>query len=278
MRLDCRQPRHPHARTMAATTAPEAAMSVHYETENTIAIITIERSEVRNAVDGPTAALLADAFRHFEADDALLVAILTGAGGTFCAGADLKAVADARGNRTTDEGDGPMGPSRMLLSKPVIAAVEGYAVAGGLELAAWCDMRVAAEDAVFGVFCRRWGVPLIDGGTVRLPRLIGHSHAMDLILTGRGVSGDEARMMGLANRIVPKGQALDAAKELARQLAGFPQRCLRSDRLSAYDQWSMSLPDALANEFQHGMATIRSGETREGAARFAAGAGRHGQF
>lgn len=243
-------------------------------------IVTINRPEVRNAVDGPTAALLADAFRRFDAGDTLRVAVLTGAGGTFCAGADLKGFAEGRGNRVDADvsQDGPMGPSRMLLGKPVIAAVEGHAVAGGLELAIWCDLRVAADDAVFGVYCRRWGVPLIDGGTIRLPRLIGQSHAMDLILTGRGVTGDEARSMGLANRIVPKGTALAAAVELARQIGAFPQNCMRTDRLSTYDQWSLPLPAALAHETELGRATIRSGETREGAARFAAGAGRHGTF
>lgn len=252
--------------------------NVLYESDGPLAVVTINRPEVRNAVDGPTAALLADAFRRFEADESLAVAILTGAGGTFCAGADLKAVAEARGNRTRREGDGPMGPSRMLLSKPVIAAVEGFAVAGGLELSLWCDLRVAARDAVFGVFCRRWGVPLVDAGTIRLPRLIGHSRALDMILTGRGVEGDEALSFGLANRVVDKGKSLTAAKELALELARFPQRCLRSDRLSAYEQWSMTLDNALANEYRHGMGTIESGETREGAARFAAGAGRHGKF
>ncbi len=254
-------------------------MPVHYETDGPIAIVTIDRPEVRNAVDGETAEALAAAFRQFDADDSLAVAILTGAGGYFCAGADLKAVSSGNGNRVRRmEGDGPMGPSRMLLSKPVIAAVEGHAVAGGLELAAWCDMRVAARDAVFGVYCRRWGVPLIDGGTVRLPRLIGHSNAMDLILTGRGVSGDEALRMGLANRIVEPGRALEAAKDLARQLAAFPQRCLRSDRLSAYEQWDLSYPEAMANETARGTEVINSGETREGATRFAQGAGRHGAF
>jgi len=252
--------------------------TVRYETDGPVAVVTIDRPGVRNAVDRPTAEALASAFRTFEADDSLAVAILTGAGGTFCAGADLKAVATGTGNRTTETGDGPMGPSRMLLSKPVIAAVEGFAVAGGLELALWCDMRVAASDAVFGVYCRRWGVPLVDGGTIRLPRLIGQSHAMDMILTGRGVSGDEALRMGLANRIVEPGQALGAAVELAKDLARFPQRCLRSDRLSAYEQWSMDLDGALLNEYRRGMETINSGETREGAARFAAGAGRHGAF
>lgn len=243
-------------------------------------LVTIDRPEVRNAVDGPTAALLAEAFREFDRRDDLLVAVLTGAGGTFCAGADLKAVGAGRGNRVEADvtQDGPMGPSRMLLSKPVIAAVEGHAVAGGIELAAWCDLRVAATDAVFGVYCRRWGVPLIDGGTIRLSRLLGHSHALDLILTGRGVSGDEAARMGLANRLVPPGQALAAAIELARQIAGFPQTCVKSDRMSSYEQWSLDLPAALAVETQHGLATIRSGETLQGAQRFASGAGRHGSF
>jgi enoyl-CoA hydratase len=243
-----------------------------------VRVVTIDRPEVRNAVDGPTAAALEEAFAAFDVDDSAAVAVLTGAGGTFCAGADLKGVADGRGNRVSPEGAGPMGPTRMLLTKPVIAAVEGHAVAGGLELAAWCDLRVAASDAVFGVYCRRWGVPLVDGGTVRLPRLVGHGHALDLILTGRGVSGDEARTMGLANRLVAPGAALDAAVELGRQLAAFPQRCLRSDRLSSYEQWPLTLDDALAVEYRHGIATIDSGETLEGAARFAAGEGRHGAF
>ena len=252
--------------------------TVRYETEGSTAIVTIDRPKVRNCVDGPTAAELAAAFRRFDADASLSVAILTGSEGCFCAGADLKGVSESRGNQVTLDGDGPMGPSRMLLSKPVVAAVEGFAVAGGLELALWCDLRVAAEDAVFGVFCRRWGVPLIDGGTIRLTRQIGHSHALDLILTGRGVSGDEARMMGLANRLVAKGHALDEAKKLARELAAFPQRCLRSDRLSSYRQWELGLEDALRLETELGMDVIRSGETREGATRFAKGAGRHGSF
>jgi enoyl-CoA hydratase len=241
-------------------------------------VVTIDRPAARNAVDGPTAALLAEAFREFERRDDLLVAVLTGADGTFCAGADLKAVGSGNGNRVDADvtKDGPMGPSRMLLSKPVIAAVEGFAVAGGLELAAWCDLRVAATDAVFGVYCRRWGVPLIDGGTIRLSRLLGHSHALDLILTGRGVSGDEASRTGLANRLVAPGEALTAAIELARQIAAFPQQCMRSDRRSSYEQWSMDLPQALAFETEVGLATIRSGETLAGARRFAEGAGRHG--
>ncbi len=253
-------------------------MTVGYETRGSVAIVTIDRPEVRNAVDRPTAEALAAAFRRFEADEALLVAVLTGAGGTFCAGADLKAVAEGRGNRTAPDGDGPMGPTRMFLEKPVIAAVEGYAVAGGLELALWCDLRVAARNAVFGVFCRRWGVPLIDGGTVRLPRLIGHSRAMDLILTGRPVSGEEAYQIGLANRLAEPGKALEVALELAEELTRFPQRCLRSDRRSAYEQWGLSFEEALRNEFRLGMATIESGETRAGASRFAAGKGRHGSF
>ena len=251
---------------------------VHYEARGNVAIVTIDRPEVRNAVDGPTAAELAEAFRHFEADDALSVAILTGANGTFCAGADLKAVSQGRGNRVQHEGDGPMGPSRMLLAKPVLAAVEGWAVAGGLELALWCDLRVAASDAVFGVFCRRWGVPLIDGGTIRLPRLIGQSHALDMILTGRGVSGEEALRMGLVNRLVEPGRALEHALELAGRIAAFPQLCMRADRRSAYEQWGMSLPDALVHETDLGLDVVRSGETLAGATRFASGAGRHGKF
>jgi enoyl-CoA hydratase len=253
-------------------------MTVRYETDGPVAVVTIDRPAARNAVDGPTAALLADAFRRFDADEALAVAVLTGAGGTFCAGADLKGVSDGRGNRVALDGDGPMGPSRMLLSKPVVAAVEGYAVAGGLELAVWCDLRVAARDAVFGVFCRRWGVPLIDGGTIRLTRMLGHSHALDLILTGRGVSGEEARLMGLANRLVDPGRALAEALELARRLAAFPQLCLRSDRLSSYRQWSLPQEEALVEETRLGLEVIRSGETLAGASRFAAGAGRHGKF
>jgi len=251
--------------------------TVRCELEGPITVVTIDRPAVRNAVDGATAAALADAFRRFDADSDQSVAILTGAGGTFCAGADLKALAAGRGNPFEADGDGPMGPTRMLLSKPVIAAVEGHAVAGGLELALWCDLRVAARDAVFGVYCRRWGVPLVDGGTLRLPRLVGMSHALDLILTGRGISGEEALRIGLANRIVEPGNALAAARELALSLARLPQRCLRGDRRSAYEQWSLDLPAALANESRIGMDVIASGETREGATRFAQGAGRHGR-
>jgi len=250
--------------------------TVRFEAEGPLCIVTIDRPAVRNAVDGPTAAALADAFRRFDADPALAVAILTGAGGTFCAGADLKAISTGTGNRVGRDGDGPMGPTRMFLSKPVIAAIEGHAVAGGLELAVWCDLRVAARDAVFGVYCRRWGVPLVDGGTVRLPRLIGQSAALDLILTGRGVSGEEAQRMGLANRLVEPGQALPAAQALAHELAQLPQRCLRSDRLSAWRQWDCDLEAALREELRLGLEVLRSGESREGARRFAAGAGRHG--
>jgi enoyl-CoA hydratase/carnithine racemase len=253
-------------------------MSVTTDQQGAVRIITIDRPAVRNAVDGPTAALLADAFRAFDADPDSAVAILTGAGNTFCAGADLKAVASGNGNRISKSGDGPMGPTRMLLSKPVIAAIEGHAVAGGLELAAWCDLRVAAEDAVFGVYCRRWGVPLVDGGTVRLTRLLGVSHAMDLILTGRGVSGVQAQNMGLVNRLAPAGKALQVALTLATQLCQFPQMCMRNDRLSAYQQWDKPLDKALEQETELGLAVVRSGETQAGAARFAAGKGRHGDF
>ncbi len=248
------------------------------EDRGPVRVVTIDRPEVRNAVDRPTADALEAAFAAFDTDPAAAVAVLTGAGGTFCAGADLKGIGEGRGNRVTADGPGPMGPTRMLLSKPVIAAVEGHAVAGGLELAVWCDLRVAAADATFGVYCRRWGVPLVDGGTIRLPRLIGHSHALDLILTGRGVSGDEALRMGLANRIVEPGTALDAAVELAAAMAEFPQTCLRNDRLSSYEQWPLDLPAALAREYELGLATLESGEAIEGAQRFTKGQGRHGQF
>ncbi len=256
-----------------------APPTVHTEIDGPVLVVTIDRPEVRNAVDRPTAAALADAFRAFDADGPRSVAVLTGAGGTFCAGADLGALArpeEGRLSRLEPEGDGPMGPTRMVLTKPVIAAVEGHAVAGGLELALWCDLRVAARDATFGVYCRRWGVPLIDGGTVRLPRLIGESHARDLILTGRGVSGDEASRMGLANRVVDPGTALAAAVALAHELAALPQVCLRSDRASLQEQAGLPLEAAMRNEFDHGFRTIASGESQAGAARFAGGAGRHG--
>jgi enoyl-CoA hydratase len=233
-------------------------MTVTFETHDAIAVVTIDRPERKNAVDRATAEALAAAFRRFDDDSSLSVAILTGGGSVFCAGADLKALAEGNGNRVADDGDGPMGPTRMLLGKPVIAAIEGYAVAGGLELACWCDLRVAARDAVFGVYCRRWGVPLIDGGTVRLPRLIGMSHALDLILTGRGVSGDEAVRMGLANRLCEPGHALATAHELARSIAAFPQACMRGDRLSSYQQWQLSLDAAIANELEHGKRSFAS--------------------
>ena len=241
-------------------------------------VVTIDRPEVRNAVDGPTAVALADAFREFDRDESAQVAVLTGAGGTFCSGADLKAVASGNGNRVEVDGDGPMGPTRMELSKPVIAAVEGHAVAGGLELALWCDLRVVARDAVFGVYCRRWGVPLVDGGTVRLPRLIGHSRAMDMILTGRAVEAEEALAIGLANRLCEPGEARESASALGRWISSFPQLCMRGDRSSALRQWGMPESEALQFESTIGLETIRSGETRRGAERFASGAGRHGHF
>jgi enoyl-CoA hydratase len=264
--------------------ASDRSSNVHIGTDGPVRVITINRPECRNAVDGPTAQQLFEAFVDAEDDPAIAVAVLTGADGTFCAGADLKAVATGNGNRVdSDPADaivgsmGPMGPTRLLLDIPVIAAVEGFAVAGGLELAAWCDLRVAAADAVFGVFCRRWGVPLIDGGTTRLPRLIGESHAADMILTGRDVQATEAQRIGLANRVVPTGEALSAALVLAHEIAALPQRCLRSDRRSMYEQHGRPLGEALANEVRLGLETIRSGETRAGAERFAAGAGRHGE-
>lgn len=253
--------------------------TVSYRLEGAVAVVTIHRPAARNAVDGPTARGLYDAFQRFETDAEASVAVLTGEGGTFCAGADLKAVAAGGGNPVHATGDlGPMGPTRLDLSKPVIAAVEGHAVAGGLELACWCDLRVVAEGAVLGVFCRRFGVPLIDLGTVRLPRLIGQSRAMDLILTGRPVEAAEALAIGLANRVVPSGQALEEALVLARQIAAFPQGCLRSDRRSALDQWSLDWDAATRHEITLGMAVLRSGESREGAARFAGGQGRSGSF
>lgn len=253
-------------------------MSVHTEHDGPVTVVTIDRPEVRNAVDRPTADALAEAFRDFDRDEGAAVAVLTGADGAFCAGADLKGVGAGRGNRVAADGDGPMGPTRLVLSKPVIAAIEGHAVAGGLELAVWCDLRVAAESAVLGVYCRRWGVPLVDGGTVRLPRLIGHGRAMDLILTGRGVPAAEALTMGLVDRVVADGEALSAAVALARRLAAFPQHCLRSDRRSAIEQWGLDEPAALRREYEVGLATIESGETLSGATRFAGGAGRHGAF
>ncbi|MFE5887411.1 crotonase/enoyl-CoA hydratase family protein [Streptomyces sp. NPDC056462] len=251
-------------------------MPVRVERHGHVTTVVLSRPEVRNAVDGPTAADLAGAFREFDADDEARVAVLWGEGGTFCAGADLKALGSGRGNAVTEDGDGPMGPTRLRLSKPVIAAVAGHAVAGGLELALWCDLRVAEEDAVFGVFCRRWGVPLIDGGTVRLPRLIGTSRAMDMILTGRPVPANEAYGMGLANRVVPSGRARAEAEELAATIARFPQACLRADRDSVLDHEGLAEPAALRTELRHGMGVLT--ESLEGAARFSSGAGRHGSF
>ena len=250
--------------------------AVRVERSGPVTTVILDRPEVRNAVDRPTAEALAEAFRLFEADGDALCAVLWGAGGTFCAGADLKAVGSERGNRVAPEGDGPMGPTRLALSKPVIAAVSGHAVAGGLELACWCDLRVVESDAVLGVFCRRWGVPLIDGGTVRLPRLIGLSRALDLILTGRSVGAEEALAMGLANRVVAPGAARQAAEALAAELARFPQVTLRGDRAAALEGMGLSVDDALAVELEHGLASLR--QAAEGAARFAAGHGRGGSF
>ena len=257
--------------------------SVRVEKSGPVTTVILHRPEARNAVDRPTAEMLVEAFLAFEADDEAAVAVFWGEGGAFCAGADLKAVATGKGNRIADPTDdrldakGPMGPSRLVLSKPVIAAIEGPAVAGGLELALWCDLRVAAADAVLGVYCRRWGVPLIDGGTVRLPRLIGHARAMDLILTGRGVGAEEALAIGLINRIAPKSGARAAAEQLAAEIARFPQVCMRGDRLSAIEQWDFTYAEAMANEFAHGRVALAAGAS-DGAARFAAGKGRGGRF
>jgi enoyl-CoA hydratase len=258
-------------------------MTVAIEKKGPVMTVVIARPHAKNAVDGPTAEALAQALREFDTDPDVSVAVLAGAGGTFCAGADLKAFGTALAGSANPLHDdmartAPMGPSRLLLSKPVIAAVDGYAVAGGMELALWCDLRVMEESAVFGIFCRRWGVPLIDGGTVRLPRLIGTSRALDLILTGRPVHAQEALAMGLANRIVPDGEARVQAQALAAEIARFPQMCLRNDRASVYEQDGLSLEAALVNEFRHGRATLASGEAQAGAARFTQGAGRGGSF
>jgi enoyl-CoA hydratase len=250
-------------------------MSVNVVRNGPVTTVILDRPHARNAVDGPTALALFDAFDAFDRDEDAAVAVLWGDHGTFCAGADLKAIGTADSNPTHRVGPGPMGPTRMILSKPVIAAVSGYAVAGGLELALWCDLRVVEEGAVFGVFCRRWGVPLIDGGTVRLPRLIGHSRAMDMILTGRAVDAHEALAMGLANRVVPNGQSRSAAEDLAAELARSPQGCMRSDRLSALHQWGHSQAEAL--DFEFGSLARVAAESIDGARRFADGAGRHGQ-
>jgi enoyl-CoA hydratase len=251
---------------------------VRIEKEGPVTTVVLARPERRNAVDGATAKALADAFRAFDADPEARVAVLFGEGGGFCAGADLKALSEGSGNAVFREGDGPMGPTRMRLGKPVIAAVAGHAVAGGLELALWCDLRVVERGATFGVYCRRFGVPLVDGGTVRLPRLVGFGRALDLILTGRPVDADEALRIGLADRVVDEGRARPEAEALARRIAAFPPHCLRGDRLSVYEQSGLSLAEALRNETERGLAVLATGETREGARRFAAGAGRHGSF
>jgi enoyl-CoA hydratase len=253
-------------------------MTVHVETAGPVMVVTLDRPEVANAVDRQTADRLVEVFRSFDDDAELSVAVLTGANGKFCAGADLKAISKGQGNRLSPEGDGPLGVTRMLLSKPVIAAVEGHAVAGGLELSLWCDLRVAARNAVFGVYCRRWGVPLCDGGTVRLPRLIGQSHALDMILTGRGVGAEEAYRMGLANRLCEPGEALPTALTLARALAALPQTCLRSDRRSAYEQTDMELSAALRQETEMGIQVVGSGETLSGVGRWASGAWSFDEF
>ncbi|WP_329413521.1 crotonase/enoyl-CoA hydratase family protein [Nocardia vinacea] len=250
-------------------------MTVRIERNGPVTTVILHRPEARNAVDGPTAAALVDAFREFDADPDAAVAVLWGDGGTFCAGADLKALGTERSNRVTEDGDGPMGPTRMRLSKPVIAAVSGYAVAGGLELALWCDMRVAEQDSTFGVFCRRWGVPLIDGGTIRLPRIVGTGRAMDMVLTGRAVAATEALQIGLINRVVPNGESRSAAEQLAAEMAALPQTCLRSDRMSLLEQDGMDEESALLNEYRHGLKALADGAL-DGAQRFAAGAGRHG--
>ena len=252
-------------------------MPVRLEKNGPVTTVVLSRPEVRNAVDRETALALAQAFKEFDQDSEASVGVFFGDHGTFCAGGDLKSIAAGRSNRTDPTGDGPMGPSRLILSKPVIAAISGYAVAGGLELALWCDLRVMEEDAVLGVFCRRWGIPLIDGGTVRLPRLIGLSRALDLILTGRPVGSSEALNIGLVHRVVPNGTSRFAAEELARELAQFPQVCMRGDRMSAYEQFDLSFQDAMSNEFSHGLDALRE-ETSAGAKRFAGGAGRHGSF
>lgn len=253
-------------------------MSVRIEREAWVATVILDRPEVKNAVDRATADALAEAFRAIDADPETRVAVLWGAGGTFSAGADLRAISAGTPNRVAPDGDGPLGPTRLQLGKPVIAAVSGHAVAGGLELALWCDLRVVEEDAVMGVFCRRWGVPLIDGGTIRLPRIVGLGRALDLILTGRAVGAAEALAMGLANRVVPRGEARAAAEALAAEIAHFPQACLLGDRASAVEQYdASSLEDALANELRHGLDSLSSGEAADGARRFADGAGRHGR-
>ncbi len=266
----------PQPKTTGRPGGTKSPRSVYVSRSGPVTTVVLDRPEVRNAVDAPTAAALAEAFADFDADADAAVAVLFGAGGTFCAGADLKAMGSELGNKTTPDGDGPMGPTRMRLSKPVIAAVAGYAVAGGLELALWCDLRVAEQDAVFGVFCRRWGVPLIDGGTVRLPQVVGMGRALDMILTGRPVPASEAYQIGLATRLVPVGHAREAAEQLAREVAAFPQECMRSDRASTLESTSLGYSEAMANEFSRGMATLAHPGVFEGVARFRGGAGRGG--
>ena len=253
-------------------------MTVRIEKDFPIFTVIIDNPDVKNAVDGPTALQLANAFREFEKEDGAKVAVLCGTGNTFCSGANLKAITNETANNVEKDGDGPMGPTRMSLSKPVIAAIAGYAVAGGLELALWCDMRIVEEDAIFGVFCRRFGVPLVDGGTIRLPRLIGLSRAMDMILTGRPVNATEAYQWGLANRVVKKGESRNEAELLAKQIALFPESCMRNDRLSVYEQFGLNIKDAMVNEFEHGLKTLESEEYIEGSQSFTKGKGKHGNF
>ena len=253
-------------------------MPIQIEVNYPVCTIIINNPDVKNAVDGPTALELANAFRKFEQDNKALIAVLWGANGVFCAGANLKAINEGRPNRIRKGGDGPMGPTRMMLSKPIIAAVAGYAVAGGLELALWCDLRLVEESAIFGVFCRRFGVPLIDGGTVRLPRLIGLSRALDMILTGRPVTAQEALDWGLANRIVKDGTVREEAEKLASKIASFPQICMQNDRLSTYEQFGMNLKEAMKKEFEFGLKTLESGEFVQGSRAFTQGKGKHGKF
>ncbi len=253
-------------------------MTVRIEKDFPVFTVIIDNPDVKNAVDGPTAQQLSNAFREFENEDAAKVAVLLGSNGTFCSGANLKAITEGRGNKIEKDGDGPMGPTRMILSKPVIAAIAGFAVAGGLELALWCDMRIVEENAIFGVFCRRFGVPLIDGGTVRLPRLIGLSRAMDMILTGRPITATEAYQWGLANRVVKQGESRKEAESIAKQIALFPETCMRNDRLSAYEQVGLDIKDAMKNEFEYGLKTLESGEYIEGSQNFTKGKGKHGNF
>ncbi|MFW9951336.1 MAG: crotonase/enoyl-CoA hydratase family protein [Candidatus Thorarchaeota archaeon] len=253
-------------------------MEILLEKDHPIYTIIMDNPDVKNAVDGQTAQELANCFNQFENDKKALVAVLWGANGVFCSGANLKALSSDKRNKVSKKGNGPMGPTRMQLSKPVIAAIAGYAVAGGLELALWCDLRIVEKSAIFGVFCRRFGVPLIDGGTVRLPRLIGLSRAMDMILTGRAINAEEAFQWGLANRIVEDGTSREEAEKLAEEIAKFPQTCMRNDRLSAYDQMGLPLKKAMKVEYNYGLSTLGSGEYLEGSKAFTNGFGKHGKF